>query len=141
MRLILSIAINGIAIAMMAWLLPGISVTPHTWLTFALLGLVIGVVNGIIRPVINALTFPVTILTLGLWHLVVNALLLLGVAWALPGTLHIAGFWSAFWGGILMGIVGGILEWGRKQWQRDHHRRAAKRRLAAHIGAPAGGSR
>lgn len=133
MRWIISIAINGIAVAVMAWLLPGISVTPHTWLTFALLGLIIGLVNGIIRPIINALTFPVTILTLGLWHLVVNALLLMGVAWALPNTIHIAGFWPAFWGGIIMGLVGGALEWGRKQWQREQRRREAERQAAARM--------
>jgi putative membrane protein len=56
-------------------------------------GLLLGLVNAFVRPVILALTLPITVVSFGLFILVVNALMLLLVAWAVPG-FHVAGFWS-----------------------------------------------
>ena len=63
-----------------------------------------GLVNAIIRPVILLLTLPLTIVTLGLFILVVNALMLMLVAAVIPG-FTLGGFWTAFWAAIFIAIV------------------------------------
>jgi putative membrane protein len=66
--------------------------------------LLFGLVNAVIRPVILLLTLPLTILTLGLFILVVNALMLMFVAAVVPGFV-LGGFWTAFWAAIFIAIV------------------------------------
>ena len=66
--------------------------------------LLFGLVNAIIRPVILLLTLPLTIVTLGLFILVVNALMLMLVAAVIPGFV-LGGFWTAFWAAIFIAIV------------------------------------
>ena len=80
----------------------GISVSTATTLIFA--ALLLGVVNAIVRPVVILLTLPATLLTLGLFLLVVNAAMLGLVAAFLPG-FSIAGFWPAFWAAIIVSLV------------------------------------
>jgi len=69
---------------------------------------ILGVVNAVIRPVVMLLTLPITILTLGLFTLVINALMLLLVAKLVPG-LVIDGFRAAFWGGLIVSLVSWVL--------------------------------
>ena len=69
--------------------------------------LVIGLLNTIIRPILVILTLPVTIITVGLFLLVVNGIMLSLVAWMLPG-FDITGFWDAVWGALIVSIVSGI---------------------------------
>ncbi len=108
-RLIISIIVNGIAIGLTAALLPGIHIVPFSYTTLLLLGIVFGVINAIIRPVVNVLSLPITILSLGLWQLVLNALMLyLGSLFI--SELKIDNFLWAILGGIVMGIIGSILE-------------------------------
>lgn len=108
-RVIISIIVSGLAIGLTAAFLPGIHIQPFGLGTLALLGLVFGVINAIIRPVVNLLSLPITILTLGLWQLVLNALLLyLGSLFV--SNLRIDNFLWAILGGIVMGIIGAILE-------------------------------
>jgi putative membrane protein len=80
----------------------GISVSTPT--TLILAALVLGVVNAIVRPIVILLTLPATLLTLGLFLLVINAAMLGLVAWLLPG-FSIAGFWPAFWAAIVVSVV------------------------------------
>ena len=108
-RVIISIIVNGLAIGLTAALLPGIHIQPFSLGALALLGLVFGVINAIIRPMVNLLSLPLTILSLGLWQLVINALLLyLGSLFV--SNLRIDNFLWAILGGIVMGIIGAILE-------------------------------
>src|SRR6202142_218449 len=74
--------------------------------TLILAGLLLGIVNSIVRPIAIVLTLPMTILTLGLFLLVINAGMVAMVAWMLPG-MHVAGFWAAFWTSVL-GSLGGL---------------------------------
>ena len=72
----------------------------------------IGVINAFLKPIIKVLGCPLYVLTLGLFALVVNALLLELVSWiALKVSVpfHVDGFWSAFWGAIIIGLVSWLL--------------------------------
>ena len=69
---------------------------------------ILGVVNAVIRPIVLLLTLPITILTLGLFTLVINALMLLLVSNLVPG-LVIEGFRAAFWGGLIVSLVSWVL--------------------------------
>ena len=73
--------------------------------------LLLGVVNAFVRPVIIILTLPITLLTLGLFLLVINALMIMFVAWLVPGFL-VAGFWSA----VLAAIVVSLTSWIMSGW-------------------------
>ena len=78
--------------------------------TLIIAGVLLGVVNSIVRPLAVILTLPMTILTLGLFLLVINAGMVMLVAWILPG-MHVAGFWPAFWTAILVSLVGFVGSW------------------------------
>ena len=78
--------------------------------TLLLAGLLLGVVNAIVRPIAVILTFPLTILTLGLFLLVINAAMLELVATLLRG-VHIASFSAAFWAALIVSITGWVGSW------------------------------
>ena len=82
------------------------------WLPFLGVALVFGVVNTIIRPVLKLLTFPIIIVTLGIFALVINGLMLMLTS-ALSRTLglgfHVASFGAAFWGALVVSVVSTLL--------------------------------
>jgi putative membrane protein len=78
--------------------------------TLLLAGILLGVVNSIVRPIAILLTLPMTIVTLGLFLLVINAGMVALVAWMLPG-MHVDGFGAAFWASILVSLVSMIGSW------------------------------
>jgi len=78
--------------------------------TLILAGVLLGVVNAIVRPIAIVLTLPMTIVTLGLFLLVVNAAMVALVAWMLPG-MHLAGFWAAFWTAAIVSVVSFVGSW------------------------------
>lgn len=73
--------------------------------TLLVAGLVLGLVNALLRPVLVILTLPITIVTLGLFLLVINAAMVALVAWLLPG-MQLAGFWPALGTAIIVSLVG-----------------------------------
>jgi putative membrane protein len=97
-RLIICAA--GIAAA--AWIVPGVSISGPGTLLFA--ALFMGIVNAFVRPVAIVLTLPATILTLGLFLLVINAGMFGLVAWLLDGFV-VTGFWPAFFGWLIVWFV------------------------------------
>ena len=99
---ILRVLIAALGLWLATELLGGISVETPTSLILA--ALLLGVVNAIVRPIVVLLTLPATLLTLGLFLLVINAAMLGLVAYFLPG-FSIAGFWDAFWAAIIVSIV------------------------------------
>jgi putative membrane protein len=109
-RILLRIVINAAAIAVTAALLPGIHVRNNNLLTFLLLGLVFGIVNALIKPLVTLLTCPFVILTLGLFIFVINGLMLMLTASLSGGRLVVDSLGWAILGGIIMGIVGVVLE-------------------------------
>ncbi len=109
-KFVLRVIINAIAIAITASLLPGIHVVNQDLGTLLIIGLIFGIVNALIKPILSVLTCPFIILTLGLFIFVINGLMLLLTASLSGGRLIIDGFWWAVLGGIIMGIIGLVLE-------------------------------
>jgi putative membrane protein len=83
-------------------IVPGISAQSFGGLLVA--SLLLGIFNAFLRPIMLILSLPLLIVTLGLFTFVVNALLLLMVG-NLVKAFYVAGFWSAFWGGVVISIV------------------------------------
>ena len=102
MRLLLTWIINAAALFALPYLMSSVSVT-NIGAAFVA-ALVLGLVNTLIRPVLVLLTLPVTVVSLGLFILVINALLFWGVAHVVEG-FHVEGFWSAFLAAILYSII------------------------------------
>ena len=104
--------IRVLVVAIGLWIaskiVPGVSINDGWSLFWA--ALLLGLVNAIVRPVVIILTLPLTILTLGLFLLVINAAMLSLVAWMLDG-MTVDGFWSAFFGAIVISIVGWLVTW------------------------------
>jgi putative membrane protein len=106
MRFLVRLVLNGLAIIIAAWLLPGIHITGS--LSALLAGVILGFVNAIVRPVLFFLTLPLTLLTLGLFIFVINAICFALTAWLVPG-FSIDGFFSAVFGALLVSVVSWIL--------------------------------
>ncbi|GGR81622.1 hypothetical protein GCM10010252_20240 [Streptomyces aureoverticillatus] len=103
---------NAVALAVAVWLLDKITLTGDSTgektLTLLVVALLFGLVNFLVKPVVQVLTFPLFILTLGLITLVVNALMLLLTSWLadkLDVSFHVEGFWTAVLGGLIISIV------------------------------------
>lgn len=82
------------------------------WTVLVVVALIFGLVNALFRPILTLLSCPLLILTLGLFTLVINAILLLlasAIAEALRIPFHVDGFMPAFWGGLVVGIVSMVL--------------------------------
>ena len=101
--LILRLLIVALGLWLASELVPGITVRGPWTLLFA--ALVLGVVNAFVRPLLILLTLPITIITLGLFLLVINAAMLGLVAWMFDDFV-IAGFWPALFGAIVVSITG-----------------------------------
>lgn len=120
---ILRVVINALALAAAAWVLPGISVSPAPAtdatlglvLAYLVVGLVFGLVNAVVRPIVNLLSLPITCLTLGLFALIINAAMLMLTSWLtqyLPMGLHVNDFfWDAILGALIISIVSMVMGW------------------------------
>jgi putative membrane protein len=106
MRLLLVWLINAVALLAVPYILPSISV--DSFMTALVAALVLGLVNTVIRPILVILTLPVTIVTLGLFILVINGLLFWFVGSYVSG-FHVAGFWSGVFGAIVYSVVSWLL--------------------------------
>jgi putative membrane protein len=116
MRLLLRILIPAAALGIAHLLVSGIELTGSSGLskagTLIVVALIFGVVNAVIKPIVKTVGCLFYVLTLGLIGLVVNGLLLWLCSWVagqLSVPFHITGFWPAFWGAIIVGIVGWLL--------------------------------
>jgi putative membrane protein len=106
MHLLIVWLVSAVSLLIVAYIVPGFRVDGFKAALIA--ALVIGLVNGTIGLLLKILTFPLTILTLGIMWLVVNALMLL-LASKLVSGFQLSGFWAAFFGAILLSIVNAIL--------------------------------
>lgn len=107
MTFIARFLINVAAILLIAYLLPTVIWVEGVWGAF-IAALLLGIVNAILRPILVLLTLPLTLLTFGLFLLVINGLMLWLVAALLEG-FHVNGFWGAVFGSILISLVSWVL--------------------------------
>jgi len=111
MSFIVRTLVNAAALYVATRLVPGVTFTGD-WLPFMGVAIVFGIVNAFIGPVTKVLTLPLIIVTLGIFALVVNGLML-WLTSSISGSLglgfHVTGFWAAFWGALVVSIVSTIL--------------------------------
>ncbi len=105
MQLILRILFSALGLLLIAEFVPGITVTGLYPAIIA--ALILGILNAIVRPILFILTLPITIVTLGLFSFVINALLFMFAASFIDG-FAVDGFWYALLGSLLMSIVSTI---------------------------------
>ena len=105
MKLLIRLLINALAILLVAYLVPGVAVTG--FYTALIVAVVLGLLNLVIKPLILLLTLPITILTLGLFTFVINALLFWFVGTVVKG-FSVDGFVPAFLGALILTVVGWI---------------------------------
>lgn len=98
--------LNSLAVFASAYVLPGVSVDSP--LTVVMVAIFLGVVNTFVKPILSLLTLPLTIMTFGLFSLVINALLVLFVSWLVPGFV-VAGFLWALLFSLILSLVNSFL--------------------------------
>ena len=109
MKLLIRWIIASLALFAAAWLVPGIRVEGDAWVVFAVMAVILGLVNAVVRPFLKLLTCPLILLTLGLFVLVINGVSLwlasqIAVNWFHVG-FYVDGFWSAFLGALIVSAV------------------------------------
>ena len=106
MGILINWLVSTLAIIASAYLLPGVHIASFT--TALVVAVVLGIINAIIKPILIILTLPINILTLGLFTLVINALMILLAARLVTG-FTVDGFWWAFIFSIILSIINSIL--------------------------------
>ncbi len=106
MKILARLLANGIAILIASQVIPGVRIDTLTAGLIA--GVFLGIVNMLVRPVLLLFTLPLTLLTLGLFIFVVNSACLALVAYLVPG-FTLDGFWSAFFGALLVSVVSWVI--------------------------------
>jgi putative membrane protein len=107
MRLLIRILANSVAILIAVKLVPGFFFRGD-WFDLLIAGAVIGLINGLVKPVVQLLALPAIFLTLGLFNILINIFLLL-LADKFLDSLAIRTFWAAFWGVVIISITNHII--------------------------------
>lgn len=132
MNFINKILISTLAVIITAYFLSGVtlgnnqflqsdSIELNKFVTALLVAIVLAFLNTIIKPIITILSFPITIITFGLFLLVINTAIVLLASKLVEGFV-INGFWTAFWFSVLLSIVNSILEWLGKDKEKDDNK-------------------
>jgi len=108
MRMLLHWVVSALAVWITSRVVPGFVVNGVAAALIA--AIVIGLVNATLGLFLKVVTFPLTLLTLGLFWFVINAVMLELASMFVPG-FHVLGFASAFWGGIVLSLVNMFLKW------------------------------
>lgn len=115
MNFIVRWLVTAVAVGVAVWLVPGIEIIGggEVWVGVALFGLILSLINISIKPFMQILSLPITVITLGIFYLIVNTLMLYVAAWLANGVFQagfeIATFGSAFVASIVISIVSGIM--------------------------------
>jgi putative membrane protein len=104
MRAILQIILNGVGVFVASQLIPGIHYS-GSWAYLLVVGLVMGLINLLVKPIVTFFSFPLIILSLGLFFLVINGLMLWLAAALMPAHLRIDGCGAAILGGLVIAIL------------------------------------
>lgn len=119
MRHLINWLLSALAVGVVSRLIPGFHVSSITSALIA--ALVIGFVNATLGLILKIITFPLTILTLGIFWFVINALMLEMAAAVVPG-FHVDSFASAFWGAIVLSLVNMLFRWLAGTGRKDDFR-------------------
>lgn len=106
MKIIVNLLVSVLAIVITAYLLPGTTIDSIS--TALMVAVVLGILNAVLRPILTILTLPITILTLGLFSFVLNALMILLVSAVIPG-FHVDGFLWALLFSLVLSLVNTLL--------------------------------
>ncbi|WP_308209093.1 phage holin family protein [Actinoallomurus purpureus] len=116
MKILIRVVITAVALWVATLVVHGIDVTaattPRKIGTLVVVAVVFGVINGFLKPIVKTLGCFFYVITLGLFAFVVNGLLLWLASWAagkLDLPFHVSGFWAAFWGAIVVGVISWLL--------------------------------
>lgn len=104
MKLLAYLLINGLAVFITGYILPGIQI--DSFFTAVIVAVLLGVANTVLKPILILLTLPITLVTLGLFVFIINALMVLLVSSFVPG-FHVASFFSA----LLFSLVLSLVSW------------------------------
>ena len=119
MKIVLRLLIYTCAVLITAWLLPGVTVDKFT--TALMIAIALAIINTFVRPVLIFLTIPVTIVTLGFFLLVINALIIILISRIVPG-FEVNGFWWALLFSVILSIIAAIFGTSSTTIvRRDHH--------------------
>ncbi|MBQ4367956.1 MAG: phage holin family protein [Muribaculaceae bacterium] len=105
--MILRLIVSALAVWITAWVLDGVTVEP--WWAALLVAVVLGVINALIRPVVKLLSLPINLVTLGLFTLVINALMVMLGSWCLGEYFKVENFWWALAFSVALCIVNWLL--------------------------------
>ncbi|HEY3430472.1 MAG TPA: phage holin family protein [Cyclobacteriaceae bacterium] len=117
MNWILRLFLNALAVVLTAYLLPGVDVTDY-W-TALIVAIVLVVANVVVKPILIILTIPITIVTLGLFLLVINALIILMADYLVDG-FSVNGFWWALLFSLILSIFNSLFDDLTKEKSRDN---------------------
>lgn len=112
MKTILHFVISVLAILITAYILPGVHI--NGIVAAFVLAIVLGIINTILRPILIFFTLPITILTLGLFVLVINGLLIMLASYIVPGFIV-----DNFWWALLFGVVLAIISWALEMFEKE----------------------
>jgi putative membrane protein len=125
MNLLIRWIIASFSLFVAAWLVPGIRVEGNAWGVYAVMAVILGLINAIIRPILKLLSLPIIILTLGLFLLVINGITLWMASALAIKVFHVGfyvdGFWSALLGALIVSIVSMILSAFFRKREEDMH--------------------
>ncbi|AEM70957.1 membrane protein of unknown function [Allomuricauda ruestringensis DSM 13258] len=107
MKLILRLLLNALAVVILSYVLPGVGV--DSMMTAIIVAVVLSLLNFLVKPILIILTLPITILTLGLFLLVINAIIILLAANLIDG-FHVTSFWWAILFSLLLAFLQAILQ-------------------------------
>ncbi len=105
--MIVKLIISVLSVWVTAWLMDGVTLEP--WWAALIVAVVLGCINAIIRPVFKLLSFPVNVITLGLFTFVINALMVMLCAWLVGDYFQVNGFFNALIYSIILSVVGWVL--------------------------------
>lgn len=121
MKFIIQLVISTLAVLISAYLLPGVEIIDNSFFTALIVAAVLAFLNAVVKPIMIILTIPITFLTLGLFLLVINALMIL-LAAKLVDDFRVDGFWWALLFSFILSIVTSILESVKKRDEGEDNR-------------------
>lgn len=112
MKLLAGLLVNGLAVGLAAYILPGVAI--ETWQALLVATVVLGVLNTLIRPILKLITLPITIITLGLFSLVINGLMVWFASGLVQGFIVDSFLWAIVFS-IVLSLISTFLSWVAKE--------------------------